>query len=283
MTSALIPHLFLSFVVFFKIIISSLFGYGIVSEIVDWTPSFHLRRLIAHGRYSFIFQAELLPDDKSPELGNASVGDYFLMVFMALAQLQRLILGDFCDIFALSAAFSLWTVSKCFADDVRESMRNDGNEICWENKVSRKPPWVIVVVEKADPRTSWQSMFKSFQAIQRMAELMNVAYGSQITWYLAEGLMVYAINLNCLLTASNELHRLRYLTFYGWTIMILYFSADVGHQLETVRKWMFMKNHINEVPISEGSLVLQEGTLRDIGIRGSNRVTITYSFVAGVR
>lgn len=238
MNSSLTLNIFLGFALF-KILISSFFGHGIVSEVADWSPSFHLRRLLAHGRYTFLFQAKLVPDHESPKLINVSLCDYFLIVIMALAQLQRHVLGEFCDILVLSAAFSLWTVAKAFGEKVHEQIAVVGNEFCFGNeaciKPGSKPPWVVVAVEDVGSQNTWQFLFQSFQAIQNMAELVNVAFGNQVTWFLLEGLMVYAINLNVLLTASNELRRLRYVTFYCWTIMIIYFSTDIGHQLGIIR------------------------------------------------
>lgn len=45
---------------------------------------------------------------------------------------------------------------------------------------------------------------------------------------------------------------------------------------------MMKKNNIKLVPIDEAYLVLHEAATKEIGIRGNDTFTITFSFVAGV-
>lgn len=52
--------------------------------------------------------------------------------------------------------------------------------------------------------------------------------------------------------------------------------------METIKLWLTRNNNAKNVPSDEVSLVLHEMVIKDIGIRGSDLFTITFSLVAKV-
>lgn len=126
----------------------------------------------------------------------------------------------------------------------------------------------------------WHSYYLNFQAIQNMSESINDALGSQVFWEFLDDLLFYSTSLKAVVFATEELKMFQYLVFYFMNIGTLYLSADICRQMECLKDWLKICDNSKLVSPEEAQVVFHEVIVKDIGIRGSNKFTITFSFLS---
>lgn len=125
----------------------------------------------------------------------------------------------------LASAVTIWVTAKTFADNIFKERNQDKDSVSLEHSNSQKVQIVNV----------WQKIYRQFQAIENLSCSINTALGSQVMWYLAEGIMFYSIQLNTIIATRDMFKRIYNLFFFFGTFLILYVSADICNK---VKSWL---------------------------------------------
>lgn len=120
--------------------------------------------------------------------------------------LIRNISGLFCDLGIFSHSITLWAVSQAFAEDL----------------------------EKQRTAKKWQEVYSQYKAIRKLSVTINIALGSVVTWFMAEAIAFYSINLVTTLATPDVYRKLFMSCFYLITFSTLLFSASACSQVHSI-------------------------------------------------
>ncbi len=200
------------------------FGYLFLFPVRKWTPSWWLRRLVDKGRYVFCF-SKLLKSSEVQELSELTAWDWTLLVIMIFTMIVRYALTELCDLCILACTLTLWITSGSFEDEIRDIVKHDEDFKDQDGEL----PKIVQMNTVVNP---WSYIYKGFQGIQDLSELINKALGSQVTWYMADGLMFYSISINSVFLTKDLFRRIHKIIFFVITYIILYISADICKKVE---------------------------------------------------
>ncbi|CAL8072524.1 unnamed protein product [Orchesella dallaii] len=253
-------------------IVSLVIGKRFVPNVSWLSPSLWFNQLVKLARYTLFIDSTVFDPNDTCILQNITGWDTVAAIFTLFGIIPRLIIGYFADLCILSCAIPLWLISKTFSVAVAE--KYDVQHLCDydEGRNWRK--------HGTELNSNWLEIYQHFKAIQRLSLAVNIALGSIVTWFLAEAIMYYSKNLTDLLRSTDIFWTIDKISFYVLTVGIFIFSADICNQLENVKLWFYRGENRKTVPSDEFNLILHEMIAKDIGIRGSNIFTITYSFLA---
>lgn len=123
------------------------------------------------------------------------------------------------------SALTLWTAAYSFSlnlfrngDNDKLSFNLSKSEIIWDESGEKE----------------WIKINKQYKALTRLAYLMNLAIGSNITFFLMEAVLYYGTRLDEVFfkeTTYDACEVLRFIFFFCNTSAILLFSADVCKQV----------------------------------------------------
>ncbi|CAL8072522.1 unnamed protein product [Orchesella dallaii] len=252
-------------------IVSLVIGKRFVPKVSWLTPTLWFNQLVKLARYTLFIESTVFDPNDTCLLQNITGWDIAAAIFILIGLIPRFILAYFADLCILSCAIPLWLVSRSFSLVVsgKDVVQHMGD---YNDDEGRK--------QGKELNSNWQEIYGHFKAIQKLSLAINVALGSLVTWFLAEAIMYYSKNLTDLVTSTDIFRRINKSSYYGMIVGIFLFSADICNQLENVKLWFYRGENRKTVPSDELNLVLHEMIAKDIGIRGSNIFTITYSFLA---
>lgn len=177
------------------------------------------------GRYVFCF-TKLLKSSEAPELSEITVLDWILVVIMIFTLIVRYALSELCDLCILACTLTLWITSGSFEDEISDILKHNNEDSKGEDG---EIPKILQMNSVLQP---WPHIYKSFQEIQDLSELINKALGSQVTWYMAEGLMFYSISINSVILTKDKFRRINKIIFFCDD---LYYSSRFGGYLQKGR------------------------------------------------
>ncbi|CAL8072516.1 unnamed protein product [Orchesella dallaii] len=240
----------------------------------DWTPTWWWRELVSMGRYTFFVGSRPEPN-KAPLLSEISAVDVIYAVFTALGLLGRYINGIFSDLCILSYVVTLWIVANTFAKEIKATECNEV-VLIEENEA------VLRHYSKSTNILEWPEIYNRYKSIRKLAAMINQAFGSLVTAFMAEAIIFYSISLDATLTTNDFFKKANMLHFYCTTFGILFISADICNQMVAIKSWLANDENRKKVPYDEMQIVLYDLLTNEVGIRGSNVFTITYSLVANI-
>lgn len=227
-------------------------GVNFVGSTWQLTPEWWLRQLVSLARYT-VFQGPEPTLNKAPELSEIVWIDYILAILTGCGLFQRYILGLFCDLCILSNVLTLWVVVNSFAQSI--SKTSDAN---------------------------WKVVYSQYKTIRTISQTINRALGNLVTGFMAEAIIFYSINLDRTLVTQDVFRKMHMAYYYLNTFSILFLSANICSQLDTLKRWLAEDVNRRQVSLDELQIVLQELQSKEVGIRGGDKFTISYSLVATV-
>jgi len=133
-----------------------------------------------------------------------------------LHMLSRFVQGYFCDLCIMSCVLTLWTPSYCFANGIIDK------KYIYASKSARG---------EGRMEKSWNKIYNQYKFLQSLSYCINMAMGNQLIFYIFESLIYYSLNLNAVLTTTNNFKRVDMILFYVITLGIFIISADACNQV----------------------------------------------------
>lgn len=260
----------------------SALGYGVFSGGVSVNFDNWLQKYISEAKYTFLFEG----NPSNPSQTELSPLNIFLGILMIIAGAQKRIMGVISDLCIFYSALILWTLANSLDQDVHKDLRNNLNITTISHipafERSTKEHINTSAILKTPISDMWRSYYTNFQGIQTVADTINQALGSQVTWCLADDLLYYSTGIQPVMFKSSHLERFRYVLFYALNIGTWFICADICSKMDCLKQWLKKDDNIEWVSQEQANLVLHEAITNEIGIRGSNTFTITFSFLAGL-
>lgn len=132
------------------------------------------------------------------------------------------------------------------------------------------------------PSQNWELIYAQFNSIRTLSYTVNKALGSLVCWFLGNAILAYSMSLDALFVSLDWHKRVSLICNYLCAFGVLFTSADIPQQMESIKRWLKIDTNRKTVPIDQLNIILHEMTAKDIGIRGGDIFTITYTIVATV-
>lgn len=221
---------------------SFIVGKNFVDQTSSWSLSLWLGQLNRIARFTFGF-SKVFDINDTTVLPMTSWVDILISVVMGLSLIQRYIFGLFSDLLLFTNTIMLWSAAKAFTCRLQLDIETKGKREreMWKKYGSSQHSAQDITSMVAYGFQEnveiggfkWSDVYRQFTVIQRLAMLINIGLGSQVTWYLAEAVMYYSVRLNKFLTSTDIFVRVDLAIFYFTTFGILIFSADICSQVCT--------------------------------------------------
>lgn len=84
---------------------------------------------------------------------------------------------------------------------------------------------------------SWHNcdIYKRYLALKQLAKLINIVYGSNVTLFLTESILYYAVTFDDIFVKHGRdydySNAIRLIFYFGNTCAVLFFAADVSKQV----------------------------------------------------
>lgn len=208
------------------------------------------------GRYNFF-----LTERNTTKLG-CNIGTGLIAIPALAGFIFRNVAGSFGDLFLLMGVLTLWTSAKDFNEALKEKV----------GKMEAK----------------WEMVEMNWRRLQMLTKLINKAYGSNVTVFIAEVVVYYAISFNQVFiegtgSIGEELSAMiRLVLYFGSACFILLLAADVGHQVQELKTWFGREGNRRQVKQDYIFVMLNEVDTGAVAIRGHDVFPVTYTLVANV-
>ncbi|CAL8072528.1 unnamed protein product [Orchesella dallaii] len=256
-------------------------GKYFLVDISEWSPSWWYRRLVQDTRY-MLFYGNTSSTNEGPELNDITALDQFFSVINSVGLISRYLLGFFTDLCIFSMVLTLWSASYSFANGFNNLIANTDGENETHPLYKRKRIISAITTSGSNlcSGSSWQQIYETYKAIRMLSVLINSALGSIVFWFLGDAIMAYSVNMDAFLIAKNVYKRANLSCYYFCTFGILFMAGDICTQMESIKHWLADDENRKTVPSDQMEIVLHEMLAKDIGIRGNNIFTLTYSIAA---
>lgn len=134
-------------------------------------------------------------------------------------------MANYCDFLVLMSALTLWTSAYSFSLNLFRF--SDSDKLSFDLNKGEKNC-------QQDGAKEWIKIYSEYKALARLAHLMNMAIGSNVTIFLMEAILYYATRLDEVFfkeTTHDACEVVRFIFFFCNTTAILLFSADVCNQV----------------------------------------------------
>lgn len=170
--------------------------------------------------------------------------------------------GFMCDLPLFLMVSNFWVVMSKFATDIE----NDMNQM----------------YTGFSQKLTWPEIYRRFKAIREMCRLLNRSFGAMVILYLTDTILLQSMALKVVITATDLTYKLRLTFFMIASCALFVIAADANHKLSWVTRWLAIDENRRGAPTDELTHVKEEIWNNQVGIRGANLFTITYTVIWNV-
>lgn len=140
---------------------------------------------------------------------------------------KRRVLGAHCNCFLLMATLTLWTAVNQFSKSL--SKKNGPIEIITMSTENTR---------RNQENISWHNcdIYKHYLGLKQLAKLINAVYGHNITLFLTESILYYAVTFDDIFVEHGRNYdysnAIRLIFYFGNTCAVLCVAADVSKQVK---------------------------------------------------
>lgn len=256
------------------------------------------RRMILTSRFNLF-----LP--QNVELTSAS--EIVLGILGSIGFFQRQIMGSFCDLYLLMGALTFWVATRSFAKFVEHGGLLTGSHLAGKENIQiekyisgmlTKAQIMSISTEKLAEKgkqfsggvtaEKWLRIEKYLRSLHLLGQLINSAFGSNVTLFLIECVVYYATSIDQVFFegASFEngawARKLSLTFFFLNACLILIVAADITQQMNTIKEWLSVDENRKQVPADQVHVILNEVDSNLVALKGNSIFPITYALLANV-
>ncbi|CAL8126134.1 unnamed protein product [Orchesella dallaii] len=207
--------------------------------------------------------------------------DMLFLIFILPAFAEKAMTAYFSDLLILMHIFTLRTPVKEFVRTLKQdflqcqeitALPPEGKVNLWKVKVS----W----------RTKAEVIILRYEALRRLATLLNESIGATLFFYLGETIITYAIHvaadISFTLHYSNTMNAIVIFLFYIMTIAIFCCSSDVCRQMNVFKGWLYDNRKYLNMNMNETMFMLDSLQSQSVAISACGVVTMSYSMIGTI-
>lgn len=171
--------------------------------------------------------------------------EYALVALVNVACIVKRISATLIGLGILYPVLILWLTSKAFRQKLKYPIVQTDDLVAYKQTKRYLQLSHVFFLMKSNTRDQyyskqWSELWKSYQAIQELSHLISGAYGTMLTWYLAQFIMSLARNTDKLIFTKGLQGKLDMLEFLVTNIAILLLSAETVVNVSTSKKSVYM-------------------------------------------
>lgn len=197
--------------------------------------SWWTRKLANAARINFFLSVSSQIDDKGLE--SVSANDCILAVIGAIGYLHRYFIDSLGDNFMMAIVITLWLPVRSFSDMIGKDFEGKsdfarfhlGNSNLFQNLNSPN---------SIDKKDKLKIIMKNYSLLLELSKQINILYGTNITCFIFESIIFYALSIDNLFNMSKESEItmegtkiLRFFFFFASFMCSLIMSTDICHQV----------------------------------------------------
>lgn len=200
------------------------------NHIFNWSFHWWWRSLVEAGKFNFFLQNFEDAKTNDPSRNTFSTWENLIGTVSAIGLLQRQIIEAYCDFFLMMFVYTLWSSVYNFAYALRvNNLEHFPAEL--NNALG------TVVVSTSDMNQvclPWSMVRKNYNKLKMLADLINEAIGTNVTYLLVSAVLYYAIYFNIIFAEKENLDWTKLvgvLLYFLNACLIFNFSSNICYQV----------------------------------------------------
>lgn len=203
-----------------------------------WSKTIWNRALASEARYVFFITSNLTESKVILEPEQYTTLDHFLTALVALGWVERYLVGYYIDLLMLFTVLTVWTTTYLFSRKLEDDIRQTNKNYNWSLLTHTHIPSIALSqnLKQFNKRSSssWSDIYKMYQSVRNLCDLVNKAIGTLSTLYLADCILFLSTGMDSVLVTKEVRVKVRLLFFVCNYAFVFILSADACNQVNKI-------------------------------------------------